>query len=130
MKGGDKNMKIKDLKKWCEKKDEDAVVIAFGYSPSTKKHDHRTSVKLDVRPPRANEFKHEECDYCELYEFKGKGRKFCTLKDEFIKKDEIYACRLFIKTDCIILCKECEICKLNKMCSYHGDDSPFFIEQS
>ncbi|MBQ8017463.1 MAG: hypothetical protein IJ258_05085 [Methanobrevibacter sp.] len=116
-------VRIKDLKKWCETKDDDDVVFLCEYSHNSETYDRPTSGWLWVRPPQKIDFKHEECKHYELVDVKGELRKFCNRKNEFFNEYYSYnACRKFESDKEINYCRECAECKKTyRSCPYVKD---------
>lgn len=121
-------VKIKDLKAWCETKDDEDVVFLCEYDWDSEWYSHPTSGKLMVRPPQKINFKHEECKHYELIEVKGELRKFCNRKNEFF--NQYYsnnACSKFESDKEINYCQECKDCRRIYGCNYVKDDSRIHI---
>ena len=123
-------MKIKDLKKWCEGKDDEDVVFACEYSHNSELYDRPTRVTLWVRPPQKKDFKHKDCSYFEEVEVNGVTHKYCNRKKDFIRYGDSSACSKFDSNSekQINYCRECEECnKTYRHCKYVKDYHQIYV---
>ena len=122
-------VRIKDLKTWCETKDDDDVVFLCEYSYHSEAYNRPTSGELYVRPPQKRDFKHEECKHYEIVDVKGELRRFCNRKNEFFNEYYSYnACREFESDKEINYCRECKDChKTYRRCPYVKNDELLYV---
>ncbi len=80
-------MMVRDLRKWCDEQ-EDTDVVRFsvleGTYGNTREREYE-NVTLKTRKPSRIEFTHEECECFEVADFKGEKRRYCNLKERFLK---------------------------------------------
>lgn len=122
-------IRIKDLKKWCETKDDNDVVCAYEYSYDTGKYTKGIDVYLHVQAINRKDLPHTECAYFEEIEVKGKKREYCNKWGSFFGGfgDDDFACFKFKpKTDKPLnFCKKCGGCGYG--CDKVNDVTPIYI---
>lgn len=110
-------MKIKDLKRFCEKYNDEDVVGFCEFSYSSEEFTKPVDVAIKPRLPKKTEFKHKECKRYEEIEFKGKIRKFCNLRDKFLNDHSWLSCEEFVSKDNNVeYCLKCDDCNWNYGC--------------
>lgn len=102
-------MKVRDLKKWCENKQDDDVVVFCTYSPSSEAYTNSVNCALRLRRPRKDDFSHKDCRYCEAITIKDDERLYCNYKKDVIDKYRINSscdCFEHMNED-VKMCLEC-----------------------
>ena len=112
-------MKIKNLRDFCNKYDDNLLVGFCTYSYNSEEYTEPVKVRLVPRLPKRTDFDHIDCKNHEIIDIKGKEREFCNYKDKFFSEYTSYhSCENFEpKNDVNInYCLECDPCYWNHYC--------------